>query len=143
MDDTIQIFTDGACSGNPGPGGWAYLMRWKDLEKKESGCERHTTNNRMELRAVIEALKTIKRPVEKIVIYSDSQYVEKGVNVWLKGWKQRNFINVKNSELWHDLSELIDRKADHVKVVWVKGHSGHPENELVDRMAVNAIGRCR
>ena len=143
LEDVIQIYTDGACSRNPGPGGWAYLMRWKGIEKKDSGCERHTTNNRMELRAVIEALKAIKRPVKKIIIYSDSQYVESGINKWLKSWKQRNFINVKNSEMWFELSDLINRKAENVEAVWVKGHSGHSENELVDRMAVKAISRCR
>ena len=141
--DVIEIYTDGACSGNPGPGGWAYLMRWKGIEKKESGCEKHTTNNRMELKAPIEALKAIKRPVEKIIIYTDSQYISRGINEWLEGWKKRNFISVKNPDLWHELSDLLSNKTKSVEAVWIRGHSGHAENELVDRMAVNAIKNCR
>ncbi len=141
--DEIEIYTDGACSGNPGPGGWAYIMRWKGHEKKNSGCSKHTTNNIMELSAVIEALKAILRPVDQITIYSDSQYVVRGINEWLESWKKRNFVNVKNPELWHELDDLIKNKATRVEAVWVRGHNGHPENEEVDRMAVSAINGCR
>lgn len=142
-NDVLDIYTDGACSGNPGPGGWAFLMRWNGFEKKESGCKKHTTNNIMELSAVINALRDIKRPVDKIVIYSDSQYVVRGINEWLESWKKRNFVNVKNPELWHELDELLNRKANKFEAVWVKGHNGHTENEIVDKMAVEAISHCR
>jgi len=141
--DVISIYTDGACSGNPGPGGWAYIMRWKEHEKQDSGCSRHTTNNKMELQGVISALRAINRPVDKILLFSDSQYVVKGINEWLKGWKDRNFINVKNAEIWHELSDLMERKCDVFEANWVRGHSGHKENELVDKMAVEAISKCR
>ena len=141
--DKIEIYTDGACSGNPGPGGWAYIMRWMGHEKKDSGCSKHTTNNIMELSAVIEALKAILRPVDQITVYSDSQYVVRGINEWLESWKKRNFVNVKNPELWHELDDLIKNKANRVEAVWVRGHNGHPENEEVDRMAVSAINGCR
>lgn len=141
--DRIELYTDGACSGNPGPGGWAYLMRWKGIEKKENGCAKHTTNNKMELMGVIEGLKTIKRPVNIIELYSDSQYVVKGINEWLEGWKNRNFKNVKNPELWHELSNLIDSKCDKFIANWVRGHNGHKENEIVDGMAVDAIKHCK
>lgn len=141
--DEIQIFTDGACSGNPGPGGWAYIMRWKNHEKKNSGCSKHTTNNIMELSAVVEAFETILRPVSRIAIYSDSQYVVRGINEWLESWKKRNFTNIKNPELWHKLDELINKKADIVDAIWVRGHNGHLENEEVDKMAVEAINSCR
>ena len=142
-DDMIEIYSDGACSGNPGSGGWAYIMRWNGYEKKDSGCEKHTTNNRMELLAVINALRSIKRPVNKIVIFTDSQYVARGINEWLESWKKRNFIHVKNPELWHELSDLLERKCDTFEAKWVKAHNGHPENEAVDRAAVNAIKNCR
>ena len=142
-NDIIEIYSDGACSGNPGPGGWAYIMRWKGYEKKDSGCEKHTTNNRMELLSVINALRAVKRPVDKILIYTDSQYVSRGINEWLLGWKQRNFANVKNPDLWHELSDLLANKCSNYEAIWVKGHAGHAENEAVDKMAVNAIKNCR
>ena len=141
--DKIIIYTDGACQGNPGPGGWAWMMQWKDNYKENAGCEKHTTNNRMELTAVIEALKAIKRQVDEIELYSDSQYVVKGINEWLKSWKQRNFANVKNSDLWKELDFLIDDKSKKFTANWVRAHNGHPENEKADKMAVSAIRSCR
>ena len=141
--DVVKIYTDGACSGNPGPGGWAYLLRWKDIEKENAGCEKLTTNNRMELTAVIEALRALKRPVQKIELYSDSQYVVRGINEWLDSWKKRNFVNVKNRELWHKLDKLINDKCREFEAIWVQGHNGHLENEHVDKLAVQAIGKCR
>ena len=138
----IEIFTDGACSGNPGPGGWAALLRWKGVEKEISGAESDTTNNRMELMAVIVALETIKRPM-KVTIYSDSQYVIKGATEWMKGWLAKNWRNagknpIKNQELWQRLNLALARHQQ-VNWHWVRGHDGHAENERVDQLAREAI----
>ena len=134
----VEIYTDGACSGNPGPGGWGALLRWKDTEKELSGGEAETTNNRMELTAVIEALKALKvRCV--ISLYTDSKYVMDGVNEWLPNWKKNNWRTsnkksaVKNMDLWQELDSLLEKHE--ILWNWVKGHNGHPENERVDKLA--------
>ena len=133
----VEIFTDGACRGNPGPGGWAALLRTGDKEREISGGEAHTTNNRMELRAAIEALNALKRPC-RVEIHTDSNYVRDGITKWIHGWKRNGWRTadkkpVKNAELWQ---ELIDASERHQVVWhWVKGHSGHPENDRVDALA--------
>ena len=134
----VEIFTDGACSGNPGPGGWGAILRWKDTEKELSGGEAETTNNRMELTAVIEALKILK--VRCVVsLYTDSKYVMDGVTQWLSNWKQNNWRTtnkrsaVKNVDLWQQLDALLEQHE--ILWNWVKGHNGHPENERVDKLA--------
>ena len=141
----VELFTDGACSGNPGPGGWAFILRHassgKELE--ESGAERETTNNRMELMAVIRGLEALKRPCA-VTLYTDSVYVGKGLTEWMSKWKQagwrrkegNQFKPVKNDELWKRLDELIGRHR--LKYVRVAGHSGHPENDRCDVLAVQA-----
>lgn len=138
----VELYTDGACSGNPGPGGWAFILKHpatgKELEG--SGAERTTTNNRMELRAVIEGLRVLKR-ASRVEVYSDSQYVLKGLDEWLegwirKGWKTAGKKPVKNEDLWRELDEL--RKKHELSYHWIRGHNEHPENERADRMAVAA-----
>lgn len=137
-DDTaVEIFTDGACSGNPGPGGWGALLRYRGHEREIFGGEPDTTNNRMELRAVIEALIALKRP-SRIALYTDSQYVQKGVTEWLAGWKANGWKTaakkpVKNRDLWESLDAALNRHS--VQWHWVKGHAGHPENERADALA--------
>ncbi len=134
----IEIYTDGACSGNPGAGGWGVILRCGETEKELSGGEKETTNNRMELTAVIEALKALKRKCE-ITLYTDSRYVMDGVTQWMPNWKQNNWKTtnkksaVKNLDLWQELDRLLP--AHKIKWVWVKGHNGHPENERVDKLA--------
>ena len=138
--DHVEIFTDGACSGNPGPGGWGAILRARGMEKELSGSEKQTTNNRMEMMAVIAALEALKRPC-RVTITTDSQYVMKGMTEWLPGWKTRNWKTaakkpVKDAELWQRLDKAI---APHeVKWEWVRGHNGHPENERADQLAVAA-----
>lgn len=135
----VEIFTDGACKGNPGPGGWGAILRYGKVEKEISGGEKETTNNRMEISAVLEALKCLKEPCE-VTLYSDSQYVCNALKLgWAKKWQQNNWMRTKNdpalnSDLWKDLLVLYDKHK--VEVVWVKGHAGHPENERCDRLAV-------
>ncbi|MCG8315653.1 MAG: ribonuclease HI [Pseudomonadales bacterium] len=141
MTEKVEIYTDGACKGNPGPGGWGVLLRFKGAEKKLNGAEKETTNNRMELMAAIKALEALTRPCQ-VDLTTDSQYVRKGITEWIHGWKKRNWKNaskqpVKNADLWKQLDELV-QKHD-VSWHWVKGHSGHPENELVDQLANDAI----
>jgi len=137
----IEIFTDGACSGNPGAGGWGAILRYKDTEKELSGGEAETTNNRMELTAVIEALQALK-PRCVITLYPDSRYVMDGVKQWLANWKRNNWKTankksaVKNIDLWQKLDELVNQHE--IIWVWVKGHAGHPENERVDKLARTA-----
>lgn len=137
----IEIFTDGACSGNPGAGGWGVILRYGETEKELSGGDAQTTNNRMELTAVIEALKALKRECE-ITLYTDSRYVMDGVNEWLPNWKKNGWKTtnkksaVKNLELWQELDSLLPKHK--IKWVWVKGHNGHPENERVDKLARDA-----
>ena len=133
----VQIFTDGACSGNPGPGGWGVLMRYGDVEKELSGGAAETTNNQMELMAAIMALESMKRPVQAD-LYTDSAYVKNGITTWLRDWKARGWKTaakkpVKNAELWQRLEAAL---APHrVRWHWVKGHAGHPENERADALA--------
>ena len=140
----VEIFTDGACSGNPGPGGWGVILRHKDTEKELSGGAAETTNNRMELTAVIEALQALKAACD-ITLYTDSRYVMDGVTQWLPNWKKNNWKTankksaVKNIDLWQSLDELLSRHQIHW--IWVKGHSGHPENERVDQLARNQAAR--
>ena len=137
----IEIYTDGACSGNPGPGGWGALLCWNGHEKELSGGENDTTNNRMEMMAVIKALEALKKP-SIVTLYTDSKYVQQGVNEWLKGWKRKGWITaakkpVKNADLWQKIDSLIQRHD--VTFIWVKGHAGHEMNERVDKLAVAAI----
>lgn len=137
----VELFTDGACSGNPGPGGWGALLRYKGTEKELSGGEAETTNNRMEMTAVIEGLRALKRPCA-LTIYTDSKYVLQGVTEWLEGWKARGWKTadkkpVKNQDLWEALDHEVNRHA--ITWEWVKGHAGHPENERVDELARNAV----
>lgn len=136
----IQIYTDGACKGNPGPGGWGAILRYKDKEKELSGFEPNTTNNRMEITALIKALENLKEPCD-ITLYSDSQYVCNAITKgWAKKWKNNNWMRNKkepalNPDLWEKLLSLIEKHK--LEVIWVKGHTGHPENERCDRLAVN------
>ena len=135
----IEIFTDGACSGNPGPGGWGAILRYEGHEKELSGGEKETTNNRMELTAVISALKALKEPCE-VTLTTDSKYVcdailQNWVYSWrANGWKKSNKKPALNVDLWNELLELLE--IHKVKFVWVKGHDGHPENERCDKLAV-------
>ena len=137
----VEVFTDGACSGNPGPGGWGAVLRYKGVEKELSGGEANTTNNRMELSAVIFALKALKEPCE-VTLYSDSQYVCNALKLgWAKKWRANGWMRNKkdpalNPELWGELLDLCDKHK--VEVIWVRGHAGHPENERCDRLAVAA-----
>ena len=137
----VEIFTDGACKGNPGPGGWGAVLRYNGVEKEISGGEASTTNNRMELTAVIRALEMLKEPCE-VVLCTDSQYVSNAIKLgWAKKWKSNNWMRNKkekalNPELWDRLLSLCD--IHNVEIIWVKGHAGHPENERCDRLAVAA-----
>ena len=139
----VEIFTDGACKGNPGPGGWGALLRMGSHEKELSGSDPKTTNNRMELTAAIRALQALIEPCE-VVLHSDSKYVLDGITKWVDGWKRNGWKTaskkpVQNAELWH---ELIAAALPHqVQWVWVKGHDGHPENERVDKLACGAALR--
>ncbi|WP_345992885.1 ribonuclease HI [Sulfurimonas sp. HSL-1716] len=128
----ITLFSDGSALGNPGPGGFGTILRYNDHEKIISGGELHTTNNRMELRGVIEGLKALKEPCE-IEVISDSSYVVKGINEWLLGWIARDFKKVKNPDLWQEYIEVS--KQHKIKAVWVRGHNGHDENERCDSIA--------
>ena len=138
----IEIYTDGACKGNPGPGGWGAILKYNNYKKEISGYESMTTNNRMELLAVIEALKLIKEPCN-IIIFSDSQYVCKAIGEkWLLKWQNNNWMKnkkeaVANSDLWKTYLNLS--KIHNININWIKGHAGHPENELCDKLAVNQI----
>ena len=144
-DSTIDIFTDGACSGNPGPGGWGAILRTGTHEKEIFGGEPSTTNNRMELTAVIQALAQLRRPVEARV-HTDSQYVQKGISEWIHGWKRRGWKTadnkpVKNDDLWRELDKLA---AQHkIEWVWVRGHAGHVENERADALARRGVEQVR
>lgn len=137
QEEVIEVFTDGACKGNPGPGGWGAWLRAGRHEKELFGGESQTTNNRMEMTAVIRALEAIKR-TSKVVIYTDSVYVQKGMTEWIHGWKQRGWKTsdkkpVKNDDLWKRLDELV--QSHQVQWVWVKGHAGHEGNERADALA--------
>jgi ribonuclease HI len=137
----VEIFTDGACKGNPGPGGWGALLRFGNLEKSLSGGEHDTTNNRMELMAAIKALAALSEPC-MVELTTDSQYVRKGITEWIVNWKKNNWRNsakkpVKNSDLWQQLDKESGRHS--IKWLWVKGHSGHRENEIADDLANEGI----
>jgi ribonuclease HI len=137
----VEIYTDGACRGNPGPGGWGALLSFGEREKELAGAEAHTTNNRMELTAVIRALEALKRPVEARV-FTDSEYVRRGITEWVVSWKARGWKTadrkpVKNQDLWEELDRLA--ALHRIEWRWVKGHSGVPGNERVDRLANEAI----
>tara|TARA_A100001015_G_C14498956_1_gene522217 strand:- start:12 stop:455 length:444 start_codon:yes stop_codon:yes gene_type:complete len=139
--EKVQIFTDGACKGNPGPGGWGAILRFQDNEKEINGYESLTTNNIMELMAVIESLKAISKPFE-IEITTDSKYVKNGITSWIHNWKKNGWKTaakkpVKNKELWIELDHLIQKH--NISWKWVKGHSGHIENERADELANEAI----
>lgn len=144
---TVEIFTDGACRGNPGPGGWGALLRYDGIhgkkEREISGSEAHTTNNRMELTAVIKALETLKNPC-KIILTTDSQYVKKGITEWIAGWKKKGWRSstgspVKNKDLWQQLDTEV--KLHDIQWEWVKAHNGHIENEIADKLATAAIDK--
>ncbi len=138
--ETVELFTDGACSGNPGPGGWGAILRWRGTEKELSGGEPATTNNRMEMEAVIQGLRSLKKPT-RVTVYTDSQYVQRGMSEWLKQWKAKDF-KIKgggyrpNHDLWRALDELAHIHKIHWK--WVRGHNGHAENERADKLATDA-----
>ena len=143
--EEVDIYTDGACSGNPGPGGWGAILRSGTHEKEIWGGEPATTNNRMELLAVIRALNTLKRSV-RVRVHTDSQYVQKGISEWIHGWKARGWKTaakepVKNADLWRALDEARDRHQ--VKWFWVRGHSGHVENERADELARRGVDAVR
>ena len=142
---TVDLFTDGACSGNPGPGGWAAILRHRGVEKELSGFEPATTNNRMEMMAAIAALEAINRRCS-VTLYTDSQYVRDGITKWIHGWKQKNWRTadrqpVKNVDLWQRLEAAASRHIVHWE--WVRGHAGHPENERADRLARARIAEAR
>ena len=140
-DETIEIFTDGACSGNPGPGGWGVLLRWRDHEKELCGGEAQSTNNRMELMAAIQGLESLTRP-SKVRLVTDSTYVKDGITKWIHGWKRNGWKTAaqkpgKNEDLWRRLETAL---APHdVEWHWVKGHDGHAENERADELARRGI----
>lgn len=144
-DEPVEIHTDGACSGNPGPGGWGAILRWRGKEKELSGAEPLTTNNRMELTAAIEALETLKRPV-RVRLWTDSQYLRQGITEWLPAWRARGWRTaakqpVKNQDLWERLDAA--RSRHRVDWRWLKGHAGHPDNERADALARAAIKALR
>ena len=141
MMNKVEIFTDGACKGNPGPGGWGAVLRYGTTEKEIYGSSKNTTNNIMELTAVIESLKNLKKPCE-LIITTDSKYVKNGITEWIHNWKKNGWRTaakkeVKNKELWIELDSLI--QVHSISWDWVKGHSGHPENERADLLANVAI----
>lgn len=136
----VEIFTDGACKGNPGPGGWGAILRMGKHEKELSGSDPATTNNRMEMTGAIRGLNALIEPCD-VVLHTDSRYVIDGITKWVHGWKKKGWINaskqpVRNSDLWHDLIEAA--QPHNVDWVWVKGHDGHPENERADKLASDA-----
>ena len=137
VESTVELYTDGACSGNPGPGGWGCILRFKGVEKELYGGENPTTNNRMEMMAVLSGLNALTRPCA-VAVYTDSEYVKKGMTEWLRGWKARGWKTadkkpVKNDDLWKALDEAAGRHR--VTWHWVRGHNGHPENERADELA--------
>lgn len=137
QENRVTIYTDGACSGNPGPGGWGAIMRFGEHEREMNGGEAETTNNRMELTAAIEALNALKRPCA-VDLYTDSTYVRSGISEWMDGWKRKNWRTaankpVKNADLWQALDTARERHD--VTWHWVKGHAGHPDNERADELA--------
>lgn len=142
----VEIYTDGACKGNPGPGGWGVLLRAGAVEKTLCGGARETTNNRMELQAVIEALRALKRPCH-VALYLDSEYVRKGITQWIHGWKAKGWRTaskqpVKNVELWQQLDQLVHQAGHHIEWHWVKGHAGNPGNERADALANEGVAQA-
>ena len=138
---TVHIYTDGACKGNPGPGGWGALLAWNGTERELFGGEPATTNNRMELTAVIEALAALTRPC-RVLLHTDSQYVQKGITEWIRGWKARGWRTaakepVKNADLWKKLDEVV--RTHDIEWIWVKGHAGHAGNERADALANRGV----
>jgi ribonuclease HI len=141
----VEVFTDGACSGNPGPGGWAAILRFGETEKELAGGENPTTNNRMELMAAISALEALKRPCN-VRLYTDSKYVQQGISQWVAQWKRRGWLTadrkpVKNVDLWQRLDAAVSGHL--VEWLWVKGHAGHLENERCDELARREIEEIR
>jgi ribonuclease HI len=146
MEKVIEIYTDGSCLGNPGPGGWGAALLYKEHKKEISGANNATTNNRMEMQAVVEALKIIKKESAKIIIYTDSQYVKDGINKWIFSWKKNGWRNanrklIKNVDLWQELDLEVSKHQ--IEWVWVKGHSGNHYNEIVDELARKAAESCK
>jgi ribonuclease HI len=144
-ENVVTIYADGACKGNPGAGGWGALLSWGDTKKEIFGGEANTTNNRMELRAVIESLKLLKRDC-RVIVYTDSSYVQKGISEWIHGWKRNGWRTadkkpVKNDDLWRELDQLA--KQHQVDWRWVKGHAGHPGNERADALANLGVEQLR
>ena len=142
----VVIYTDGACKGNPGPGGWGVLLQAGAAQKELFGGERETTNNRMELMAVIQALTALKRPCD-VVLYLDSQYVRKGITEWIHGWKAKGWRTaskepVKNAELWKKLDALVQESGHRIDWRWVKGHAGDPGNEHADALANKGVDQA-
>lgn len=145
MTEIVEIYTDGACQGNPGPGGWGAVLRYKNTEKELSGYDPATTNNRMELQAAIEGLTALSRPMT-VDLYTDSQYLRDGVTKWLPQWKAKNWRlstkkPVKNKDLWEDIEKLC--QVHQIRWHWVRGHCGHPENERADALARGAIVKAQ
>ena len=140
----VEIYTDGSCSPNPGPGGWAALLRYHGKERELSGGEQHTTNNRMELTAAVRALQSLKRPC-RVVLYTDSEYLRRGVAEWLPGWRRRNWRRkdgaLANIDLWQALDAALQEHE--IEWRWVRGHTGNLYNERVDRLAKSAIARSK
>lgn len=142
---TVTLYTDGACKGNPGPGGWGALLLMGDIEKELFGGELATTNNRMELTAVIEGLAALKRPCD-VIVYLDSQYVRQGITEWIQGWKARGWRTaskapVKNVDLWQRLDALVAQSGHRIDWRWVKGHAGNPGNERADGLANQGVAK--
>jgi ribonuclease HI len=141
----VTVYTDGACKGNPGPGGWGALLLSGSVEKELFGGQTNTTNNRMELTAVIEALKALKKPCE-VNLYLDSEYVRKGITEWIHGWKAKGWRTaakqpVKNADLWQELDALVHDGVHHIRWHWVKGHAGDPGNERADALANRGVAQ--
>lgn len=142
MSEKIEIYTDGACSGNPGAGGWGAVLLYKEHCKEISGGEKDTTNNRMELKSVIEALRSVKKLSAQIIVYTDSKYVQNGITEWIHGWKKNGWKNaakkpIKNVDLWKELDD--EAAKHHIQWKWVKGHNGNKYNEVADRLACAAV----
>jgi ribonuclease HI len=141
----VEIFADGACKGNPGPGGFGAILRYGQKTKEISGCEPETTNNRMEMTAVLKALRQLKRPC-KVKVVTDSKYLVKGMTEWLSGWIKRNWVTaqkspVLNRDLWEELVKVS--RPHQIEWHWIRGHNGHPENERCDQLARDAIKKCQ